>query len=72
MTGDPVLHTPQAIPSERIAFSPLEVCRLLGIGKTTLYALISSGSLQTVKLGSRRLITRAAIDRLLTMSRPSA
>lgn len=51
--------------AERIAYSPQEVCRLLGIGRTTLYELIGDGSLETVKLGSRRLITRAAIDRLL-------
>ena len=55
----------------RIAFSPWEVCRALGIGRTHLYELINDGSLETVKLGSRRLITRDAIDRLLAANKVS-
>lgn len=53
----------------RIALSPQEVCRALGIGRTHLYELIKTGSLETVKLGSRRLITRDAINRLLVANK---
>ena len=41
-------------------------CRRLGnIGRTTLYSLIARGKLQSLKLGSRTLITSASIDALL-------
>jgi excisionase family DNA binding protein len=56
---------------EKIAFSAGEVCRALGIGRTHLYELIKTGALETVKLGSRRLITRDAIDRLLAANKVS-
>ena len=64
----------EALPArvrERIAYSVQEAAELLGIGRTHLYALISSGSLESIKLGSRRLITRDAIDRLLAASKMS-
>ena len=38
---------------------------LLGIGKTKVYELIAEGLLQTVTIGSRRLITMASIDALI-------
>ncbi len=49
-------HTP-----EPIAVSPDEAARLCGIGRTTLYAAISSGELKSLKIRSRRLITLEAI-----------
>lgn len=36
--------------------SPAEAARLAGIGRTRLYAAITSGALPSLKLGSRRLI----------------
>lgn len=46
---------------EPIAVSPAEAARLVGIGRTTLYAAISSGELSSLKLGKRRLIVVAAL-----------
>lgn len=40
-----------------IAVSPNEAARLCSIGRTTLYAALSSGDLKSVKIGTRRLIT---------------
>ena len=34
----------------------------LGIGRTKLYELIDSGELRSVKIGSRRFVTDAALD----------
>jgi excisionase family DNA binding protein len=39
--------------------------RLGDIGRTTVYALIGSGKLEAVKLGSRTLVTAASIEALL-------
>lgn len=39
-----------------LAVSPNEAARLCSIGRTTLYAALSSGELRSVKIGTRRLI----------------
>jgi len=44
-----------------IAVSPNEAARLCSIGRTTLYAALSSGEIKSVKIGARRLITIDAI-----------
>ncbi len=44
-----------------IAVSPDEAARLCSIGRTTLYAALSSGELKSVKIGTRRLITLEAL-----------
>jgi excisionase family DNA binding protein len=45
------------VPRRRaLAVSPAEAARLAGIGRTTIYAAISSGELSSLKLGKRRLI----------------
>lgn len=58
MTDTPNLHH-QTLPP--IAVSPNEAARLAGIGRTTLYAALSSGDLKSIKIGTRRLITVDAI-----------
>ncbi len=44
-----------------LAVSPNEAARLCSIGRTTLYASLSSGDLRSVKIGTRRLITIDAL-----------
>ena len=44
-----------------LAVSPNEAARLCSIGRTTLYAALSSGELKSVKIGTRRLITLDAL-----------
>ncbi|MFK7792606.1 MAG: helix-turn-helix domain-containing protein [Devosiaceae bacterium] len=44
-----------------LAVSPNEAARLCSIGRTTLYAALSSGELTSVKIGTRRLITLEAL-----------
>lgn len=44
-----------------LAVSPNEAARLCSIGRTTLYAALSSGDLKSVKIGTRRLIMLDAL-----------
>ena len=45
--------------------SVVDAARSLGIGKTKAYDLISDGSLETISIGSRRLVKVASIHRLV-------
>lgn len=44
-----------------LAVSPNEAARLCSIGRTTLYAALSSGELKSIKIGTRRLINVEAL-----------
>lgn len=56
-------NTPELInqAAQILAVSPNEAARLCSIGRTTLYAALSSGELKSVKIGTRRLITLEAL-----------
>lgn len=42
-----------------------EAAKLLSLGRTSIYALINTGRLETVKIGRRRLVKVTSIQRLL-------
>lgn len=46
--------------TDKNAYTPAEICRRNGIGKTTLYAEIKAGRLEAIKVGRRTLITASA------------
>jgi excisionase family DNA binding protein len=50
---------------EPITASINDTARALGLGRTSIYALIREGRLETVKLGRRTLVRIASIRRLL-------
>lgn len=49
----------------RLAYPIPEAAQIIGIGRTTLYGEIAAGRLETVTIGRRRLITRAALESYL-------
>lgn len=51
---------------EKLAFKPAEAAQILGIHLNTLYRAIARGEIKAAKLGSRTLIPRAEIERLLS------
>lgn len=59
------MDLPATSAQSRLAVSPAEAARMLGIGRTHLYDLIGSGAIRSVRLGNRRLITVAAIEECL-------
>jgi len=50
---------------EAIAASINEAAKALSLGRTSIYALIREGRLETVKLGRRTLVKVESIRRLL-------
>jgi excisionase family DNA binding protein len=50
---------------ERIAYSISDATKALGLGRTTIYSLISQGRLETIKLGRRTLIKAASLHKLV-------
>lgn len=57
----------KAVPlSERLALHVPEAVAVSGIGRTTLFSLIKTKELPSVKRGGRRLILRADLERFLS------
>jgi len=53
-------------PINTITMSVKSACEFLGIGKTSLYEHIRSGSLDVIKLGRRTLVKTDSIVRLVS------
>ena len=51
---------------KRLAMSIREEELASGLSRATLYRLIASGRLMTLKIGARRLVTVGALDALLS------
>ena len=50
---------------EPVTISINGAAKALGLGRTTIYALIAEGRLDSVKVGSRHLVKTASIKRLI-------
>lgn len=50
---------------ERLVYSVNETARLLCVGRTSIYAMIADGRLESFKLGRRTLIRGESIRRLV-------
>lgn len=58
------MHANKTDP-ERATLSIDEVARILGIGRAGAYAAAKHGDLPVIRIGSRILVVRAALERLL-------
>jgi len=59
-----------AIPStETICLRVNEAARMIGVGRTTLYALISAGEVEAIKIGKATRITTASLHELVRRQR---
>jgi excisionase family DNA binding protein len=54
---------------EPIVISIADTAKALGLGRTSIYAMIGDGRLEAIKLGSRRLVTTASIRRLIELAK---
>jgi excisionase family DNA binding protein len=51
-------------PEKRIWVTPKEAIRISGIGRTRLYELIKHGTIKSIRLGGKRLISYTSIETL--------
>ena len=51
-------------PTEQLLYSVAEAGRQLGVGRTTAWALIRQGVLETTRIGGRTLVTRSSLEEL--------
>lgn len=61
-------HTPAAQGAyavDKLAYSITEIAKALSLGRTSVYALIAEGRLETFKFGSRRLVKAQSVRRLV-------
>ena len=47
---------------DRLLLTPEETAQMLRVGRSTVYELIASGRLKSVKIGRCRRVTRAQVD----------
>jgi excisionase family DNA binding protein len=55
---------------QRLTCTVAEAADLLGISRTSAYALVWAGTLPSLRLGRRIVITRAALEELLGCALP--
>jgi len=53
------------VPQHPLSVTVREACRLSGLGVTSIYKCIKEGSLDTVKIGARRLVRYASLKKLI-------
>jgi excisionase family DNA binding protein len=64
-SNEPAPHKTSIPTSEKpIWVTPNEAIRISGIKRTLLYELIAKGTLKSIKLGGKRLISYASIEAL--------
>jgi excisionase family DNA binding protein len=56
-------------PEEPLAVRIPQAARMLGVGRSTLYARISSGEIETVKIGRSTLVLTESLRNFLTSHR---
>ncbi len=56
---------------DKLAYSPREVAKLLGLHYNTVYKIIRNGELPAKKAGARLIISRAALEKWLEEINPA-
>jgi excisionase family DNA binding protein len=59
------MHSNSIQASDKRALRVNDAAELYGISRSTIYVLMATGALRTVKLAGRRLIPRDAIEALI-------
>lgn len=60
---------PPAASPEPKAYRIVDACHALGIGRTSLYKLVSTGELKLIRIAGRTLVPRSEIERLTRIDR---
>lgn len=57
------------LPPDPICVRVNDAARMIGVGRTKLYALIAAGEIETVKLGKSTRVTTASLHDLIRRQR---
>jgi excisionase family DNA binding protein len=73
----PVVSDPSVEPPGSNALKPLALpvetaCKIVGVGRTTMWSLITAGRVQTARIGRRRLVIFASLEALVNSNAESA
>ena len=71
-TNEPATRRRDNEASHKLAYQIDEAARASGLGKTSLYKLISEGKLKAIKAAGRRLILRDDLEAYLRSCREAA
>ena len=52
----------KSLQKARLAYSVKRAGLILGVGKTSIYHLISTGALWTISIGERQMVPRSALE----------
>jgi excisionase family DNA binding protein len=66
------LETRTIRTEDKLALSIKEAVAVSGLSRSTIYNLLGSGDLQSVKIGARRLIRRSVLEDLLVHGRAAS
>jgi excisionase family DNA binding protein len=61
----PVRGRPRRNQHKPVSVTIDDTCQMIGIGRTKVYELIAQGRLQTVCIGTRRVVLVASIEALI-------
>lgn len=61
---------PASTDTPRLAYSVDEAADMIGISRRSIYELLRSGQLRSVKIGARRLVRRSDLDTFLEELEP--
>ena len=65
MIADRPIDAPDRIPDGRLAYSVAECAALIGVSPRQIYTLAHKAGLPTIRLGGRRLVRRADLEKWL-------
>jgi excisionase family DNA binding protein len=54
-----------------LAVSVKTACKLVGVGRTTMFALIKTGRVKTISIGRRRLVVYSSMEALVSEAGPA-
>lgn len=66
LEGDAKDGVDTEVAPKRLTLKPDEVGPLIGVGRNSVYALIKSGRLRSIRLGKKILVPLSAIDDFLS------
>ena len=62
----------KTISKPMLVYRPEELAQLLGVGRNSIYRLLRSGKIRSIKIGTHYLVTKDAVDAFLGVAKNDA